>query len=87
MVVTAGASAPEELVEEVIARLAPRLGVVEAAGHHRGRVLPPAPRAARTLRALAAALGVLAAAPPGGGDPVGDDRAVTAADVLEVLAS
>ncbi len=87
VVVTAGASAPEELVEEVIARLAPRLGVVEAPVTTEDEYFPPPPELREQLRALAAALGVLAAAPPGGGDPVGDDRAVTAADVLEALAS
>ena len=44
--VTAGASAPEELVEAVIARLAPADGV-EVVASPRGRVLPAAPRAAR----------------------------------------
>ena len=48
--VTAGASAPEELVDAVIARLAPADGVEEVAHHRRGRVLPAAPRAARPAR-------------------------------------
>ncbi len=42
--VTAGASAPEELVEAVIARLAPATGVRGGARHRRGRVLPAAPQ-------------------------------------------
>ena len=45
--VTAGASAPEALVEDVIARLAPAQGVHRGDDHHRGRVLPAAPRAPR----------------------------------------
>ncbi len=44
--VTAGASAPEALVEEVIARLAPRPGGDRGHGDHRGRVLPAPARAA-----------------------------------------
>ena len=45
--VTAGASAPEELVEAVIARLAPRARAGGGRLHRRGRVLPAAPGAAR----------------------------------------
>ena len=45
--VTAGASAPEELVESVIARLAPRAGRRGGAHHRRGRVLPAAAQPAR----------------------------------------
>ena len=48
--VTAGASAPEELVEAVIARLAPRNGRRGRAGHRRGRVLPAAPQPPRPHR-------------------------------------
>ena len=47
--VTAGASAPEELVDEILRYLDPRHGVEAVQGHRRGRVLPsPAqhPRAA-----------------------------------------
>ena len=40
--VTAGASAPNEVVEEVIARLAPSEGVEHRPGDRRGRVLPAA---------------------------------------------
>jgi 4-hydroxy-3-methylbut-2-enyl diphosphate reductase len=87
VVVTAGASAPEELVDEVIARLAPRLGVTEAPVTTEDEYFPPPPELREQLRALAAAVRVLVAAPPGGGDPVGDDRAISAADVLEALAS
>ncbi len=43
--VTAGASAPEALVEEVIARLAPARRGDRGDGDHRGRVLPASPRA------------------------------------------
>ena len=45
--VTAGASAPEELVDAVIARLAPGRRGRGGADHRRGRVLPSATRATR----------------------------------------
>jgi 4-hydroxy-3-methylbut-2-enyl diphosphate reductase len=87
VVVTAGASAPEELVEEVIARLAPGLGVTEAPVTTEDEYFPPPPELREQLRALSAALAVLVAAPAADGDPVGDDRAISAANVLDALAS
>jgi 4-hydroxy-3-methylbut-2-en-1-yl diphosphate reductase len=87
VVVTAGASAPEALVDEVIERLAPRRGVELAPVTTEDEYFPPPPELREQLRALASLLTVLTAAPPGGSDPVGDDRAVSAADVLSALAS
>ena len=87
VVVTAGASAPEALVDEVIERLAPTGGVVEAPVTTEDEYFPPPPELREQLRALAALLGLTTGAPPGGPDPVGDDRSVSAADVLEELAS
>ena len=85
VVVTAGASAPEELVEEVIGRLAPAQGV---------EVVPSPPRTSTSRRppSCASCSGpwpppwvLLAGRRPGGEDPVADDRDVSAADVLELL--
>jgi 4-hydroxy-3-methylbut-2-enyl diphosphate reductase len=87
VVVTAGASAPEALVDEVIARLAPVHGVTVAPVTTEDEYFPPPPELREQLRALAATLGVLAGTPVAGGDPVAHDRTISAADVLEALAS
>jgi 4-hydroxy-3-methylbut-2-en-1-yl diphosphate reductase len=82
--VTAGASAPEELVEAVIARLAPRHGVDEVAITDEDEYFPPP----RNLRDLLVALDTCASFTLGG--PVADrpsinDREVHASDVLATL--
>jgi len=94
--VTAGASAPDELVAAVVARLAPRQGVEEVHVTDEDEYFPPPPELRDLLKGLAAALAVGLAAPPPdpgpapGGDaaptaPAGD-RHVSAADVLAQLA-
>ena len=86
--VTAGASAPEALVSEVVARLAPSSGVEVVSVTTEDEYFPPPPELRELLRALGTAVGVLTAAPAGpGADPVADDRATSAADVLETLGS
>jgi 4-hydroxy-3-methylbut-2-enyl diphosphate reductase len=87
VVVTAGASAPEALVDEVIARLSPTEGVTVAPVTTEDEYFPPPPELREQLRTLAVALGVLCGAPARGGDPVAHDRTISAADVLESLAS
>jgi 4-hydroxy-3-methylbut-2-en-1-yl diphosphate reductase len=82
--VTAGASAPEELVDSVIARLAPRHGVDEISITDEDEYFPPP----RNLRELLAAVDVGATFALGG--PVGDrppinDRLMHASDVLATL--
>jgi 4-hydroxy-3-methylbut-2-enyl diphosphate reductase len=95
--VTAGASAPEALVDEVVARLAPRLGVERAPVTVEEEYFPPPPELRELLRGLESALGVLNAVPSGpvggdgpGGESVGTvlagDRSTVAADVLERMA-
>jgi len=97
--VTAGASAPDELVDAVVARLAPVSGVEEVHVTDEDEYFPPPPELRDLLRGLAAALAVGLAAPaadptgpaaPTGvdADPgsVGGDRQVSAADVLARLA-
>jgi 4-hydroxy-3-methylbut-2-enyl diphosphate reductase len=73
--VTAGASAPEDLVNAVIARLDPREGVEEVHVTEEDEYFPP-PRELREL--LRGRLGP---------DALADDRNVTASDVLESFSS
>ena len=82
--VTAGASAPEELVDAVIARLAPREGVEEVRITTEEEYFPPP----RELRELLSAIDAVATFTLGG--PVTDrqglnDRAIAASDVLAAL--
>src|SRR5262249_17703358 len=83
--VTAGASAPAELAEEVTARLAPRHGVEQVRITEEDEYFPP-PRMIRDLQAA----GEVAATVMAGGALAerarGDDRAVHASDVLRALA-
>jgi 4-hydroxy-3-methylbut-2-en-1-yl diphosphate reductase len=84
--VTAGASAPEELVESVIARLAPRDGVEVVRVTDEDEYFPPP----RELRELIPALDAAAALMLGGdvtavrsaGGPFADDRTLDASRVL-----
>ena len=80
--VTAGASAPEELVEEVIARLAPRDGCEQVTFTAEDEYFPP-PRELRDLLAsVAAAASFSLGAPQVEGTP---DRDLAASDVLAAL--
>ncbi len=82
--VTAGASAPEELVERVIGRLAPRYGVEEVSITDEDEYFPPP----RNLRELIAAIDLFATVGFGGSmheRPAFNDRAVHASDVLATL--
>jgi 4-hydroxy-3-methylbut-2-enyl diphosphate reductase len=82
--VTAGASAPEELVEAVLDRLAPRQGVEEVRFTDEDEYFPPP----RNLRDLLQAIDVVATVAVGGSvqdrSPL-NDRAVHASDVLASL--
>jgi 4-hydroxy-3-methylbut-2-enyl diphosphate reductase len=71
--VTAGASAPEELIEAVVARLAPVGGVEVVEVTNEEEYFPPP----RELRTLLAERGL--------GSALADDRAVSASDVLADL--
>ncbi len=93
--VTAGASAPEALVEAVVARLAPRHGVERAPVTVEEEYFPPPPELRELLRGLESALSLFNGAPPSAGeedrDPAGarvlaDDRSTAASDVLGRLA-
>ncbi len=80
--VTAGASAPEELVDSVLARLAPEHGVEVFAATDEDEYFPPPAELRNLLRSLAAALSVAVVAPVDPGPLLADDRAVTASSVL-----
>ncbi len=86
--VTAGASAPEALVQEVIAALDPRDGVTEVTVTTEDEYFPPPPELRELLRAVGATLGILNGRPAAErSDPAVEDRAISAADVLDMLAS
>ena len=88
--VTAGASAPEDLVQAVVAKLAPREGVEPVFVTDETEYFPPP----RELRELVPALDALAALLVGGdpqaaraqGGQFTEDRATDASGVLTVLA-
>ena len=82
--VTAGASAPESLVEEVIAALAPTEGVEEVRITEEDEYFPP-PRNLRDLLAGIELLATLTLGGPVDGGPGVNERAVHAADVLASL--
>jgi 4-hydroxy-3-methylbut-2-enyl diphosphate reductase len=87
--VTAGASAPEDVVQAVIARLAPREGVEEVDVTDEEEYFPPP----RTLREVMPVLDAVAALATGGspkaaaalGGSFSADRAVNASDTLAAL--
>ena len=82
--VTAGASAPEELVDEIIAFVAPAQGVQVMRVTDEDEYFPPP----RNIRELQSAIGVAAAGLLGGPPAAGaqfDDRALAASDVLAAL--
>jgi 4-hydroxy-3-methylbut-2-enyl diphosphate reductase len=84
--VTAGASAPEELVEAVIDRLAPEHGVDVVDVTHEDEYFPPP----RNLRDLQYAIESAATVVLGGSllnRPSMDDRGLGASDVLAILAT
>jgi 4-hydroxy-3-methylbut-2-enyl diphosphate reductase len=86
--VTAGASAPESLVEQVIARLAPSEGVTEVTVTTEDEYFPPPPELREMLRAVGSTLALLSGRPGvARSDPAAEDRVVSAADVLDLLAS
>jgi 4-hydroxy-3-methylbut-2-enyl diphosphate reductase len=87
--VIAGASAPEELVQAVVTRLAPRQGVEEVRAVDEDEYFP-LPRELRdAVRQLSAAAAVAGLAPGGdpnaGGARLPDDRELSAAVALAGL--
>jgi 4-hydroxy-3-methylbut-2-enyl diphosphate reductase len=84
--VTAGASAPEELVRAVVDRLAPRDGVTLVQVTDEDEYFPPPPELRRLLDAVAVAVSVSLFAPLPDGSTLAEDRQVAASDVLDALA-
>ena len=85
--VTAGASAPEALIDAVVARLNPAIPPEEVVVIDEEEYFPP-PRELRDLvRAVSAALTFSLGAPPpeGGAGPLADDRLLTASAALDAL--
>ena len=93
--VTAGASAPEALVDAVVTALAPTHGVASAAVTVEEAYVPPPPELRELLRGLESLVSLLSPAPgasaadrvPAGGPVLSDDRTTAAADVLEHIAA
>ena len=89
--VTAGASAPDELVDAVVAALSPRSGTEEIQVTVEDEYFPPPPELRELLRGLGAALQLGLGAPPSegkseGAAPFGADKESSAAGVLAALA-
>jgi 4-hydroxy-3-methylbut-2-enyl diphosphate reductase len=84
--VTAGASAPEELVRQVIARLNPADGIEEVAVTTEDEYFPPPRELRELLSALDAAASVTLGAAPSSASAFADDRQRAASDVLDALA-
>ena len=86
--VTAGASAPDWLVQDIVARLAPHEGVELVHFTDEDEYFPPPPELRELLRAVGGTLGFLAGRSSSlRADPVANDRGISAADVLDMLAS
>ncbi len=83
--VTAGASAPEDLVRAVIDHLAPRSGVEEVTVTDEDEYFPPPRNLRELLGAIDAAMAVTLGL--GDGRAALDDRNIDASDVLESLAT
>ena len=89
--VTAGASAPEALVREVVERLAPSDGTEGVRVTLEEEYFPPPPELRELLRGLDSAVALLNLAPVRSASPtragaLADDRSTSAADVLDALA-
>lgn len=80
--VTAGASAPEEVVRAVIERLAPRHGVEEVSVTEEDEYFPLPPELRELVRGMSSAFSVASFALPDPKAALAQDRKVTAGDVL-----
>ncbi|MBW3536932.1 MAG: 4-hydroxy-3-methylbut-2-enyl diphosphate reductase [Actinobacteria bacterium] len=85
--VTAGASAPEEVVRSVIDRLAPRDGVEEVSVTDEDEYFPLPPELRDLVRGLTSGFAMASFAPPDPKAALAQDRVVTAGDVLVSLGS
>ena len=85
--VTVGASAPEELVRSVIARLDPAEGIEEVVVTNEDEYFPPPRELRELLAALDAVASVTLGAPPPARSAFAQDRQQAASDVLDALAA
>jgi 4-hydroxy-3-methylbut-2-enyl diphosphate reductase len=85
--VTAGASAPEELVRSVIARLDPAQGIEEVVVTNEDEYFPPPRELRELLMALDAVASVTLGAAPPARSAFAQDRQRAASDVLDALAA
>jgi 4-hydroxy-3-methylbut-2-enyl diphosphate reductase len=85
--VTAGASAPEELVREVVDRLAPANGIDLISVTDEDEYFPPPRELREFFSVLGALVGLALGAPPSDDGPFVDDRQKAASDVLDALNS
>ncbi|NNN18647.1 MAG: 4-hydroxy-3-methylbut-2-enyl diphosphate reductase [Acidimicrobiaceae bacterium] len=83
--ITAGASAPEDLVQEVISTLNPRDGSEDINVTIEDEYFPPPPELRDLFRALSDAVALSLLAPCGVNSPLDDDRARSASDTLNFL--
>ncbi len=83
--VTAGASAPDQVVQEVLDALAPRDGIEEIAVTTEDEYFPPPPDLRELIRSLALLVAVSVAAPVADMNAFRDDRALSASAVLGEL--
>lgn len=80
--VTAGASAPEWLVDDVVRRLAPRRGIEVVPAVEEEEYFPPPPELRDLLRTVWFAASVALGRAPSGQPPAAEDREVPAAAML-----
>lgn len=83
--VTAGASAPEDLVESVIERLSPVLGIEEISVTPEDEYFPPPPELRDLLKALVDAVSLALAVPSRRSSPLDLDRMISASTTLKNL--
>lgn len=83
--VTAGASAPEDLVNAVIGRLSPAEGTEEVDVTFEDEYFPPPPELRDLLKVIADAISVALLSPVHLDSPVGNDRNIAASDILQKL--
>lgn len=83
--VTAGASAPEDLVRAVIEKLDPAEGVEEVNVTLEDEYFPPPPELRDLLRSLSDAVALALVVPNGNESPLDNDRTTAASDTLRTL--
>lgn len=83
--VTAGASAPEDLVRSVIDRLNPEEGTEEINVTFEDEYFPPPPELRDLLKTIADALTLALVVNKSAQSPVENDRSIAASDILEKL--